>query len=77
MQRDYVKIAFKNGSYLDIVAARETTRGGRRTSGLVEESILVDGKILNEVIIPQRFLGGLYTQVYNANRVNRLIIGCA
>ena len=52
MQRDYVKIAFKNGSYLDIVAARETTRGGRRTSGLVEESILVDGKILNEVIIP-------------------------
>lgn len=52
MQRDYVKIAFKNGSYLDIVAARETTRGGRRTSGLVEESILVDGKVLNEVIIP-------------------------
>ena len=38
MQRDYVKIAFKNGSYLDIVAARETTRGGRRTSGLVEEA---------------------------------------
>lgn len=27
MQRDYVKIAFKNGSYLDIVAARETARG--------------------------------------------------
>ena len=52
MQRDYVKIAFKNGSYLDIVAARETTRGGRRTSGLVEEAILVAGKILNEVIIP-------------------------
>ena len=52
MQRDYVKIAFKNGSYLDIVAARETNRGGRRTSGLVEEAILVAGKLLNEVIIP-------------------------
>lgn len=52
MQRDYIKIAFKNGSYLDIVAARENTRGGRRTSGLIEEAILVNGKILNEVIIP-------------------------
>lgn len=55
MQRDYVKIAFKNGSYMDIVAARNSTRGGRRTSGLMEEVILIDGTILNEVILPQRF----------------------
>lgn len=59
MQRDYVKIAFKNGSYMDIVAARNSTRGGRRTSGLIEEAILVEGTILNEVILPQRFFRGL------------------
>lgn len=31
-QRDYIKLVFKNGSYLDIVAARQSSRGGRRTS---------------------------------------------
>lgn len=35
--KDYVKIQFKNGSRLDIVAVRESTRGGRRHSGLIEE----------------------------------------
>lgn len=50
--KDYVRIMFKNGSILDIVAARNSTRGGRRHGGLVEEVILVDGTALNEVIIP-------------------------
>ena len=26
-QRDYIKLVFKNGSYLDIVAARQSSRG--------------------------------------------------
>lgn len=51
-QKDYVKLVFKNGSYLDIVAAKDSSRGGRRTSGLVEESAKVDGKVLSEVVIP-------------------------
>lgn len=51
-QRDYIKLVFKNGSYLDIVAARQSSRGGRRTSGLIEESAQVDGQILSEVVIP-------------------------
>lgn len=50
--RDDVKFVFKNGSTLDVLAARESSRGQRRTGGLIEECILVDGDILNSVIIP-------------------------
>lgn len=51
--KDYVKVEFKNGSRLDVVAARNSARGGRRHGGLLEEVILIDGTALNEVIIPQ------------------------
>jgi hypothetical protein len=47
---------FKNGSVLDVMAARQSSRGRRATGGLIEECILVDGTLLNEVIIP-RFWG--------------------
>lgn len=50
--KDMVRINFKNGSWFDNVAARETSRGKRRHGGLVEECIGVDGQILSEVIIP-------------------------
>lgn len=50
--KDYVRIEFKNGSRLDVVAARESTRGQRRHGGLIEEVILIDGQKLNEVILP-------------------------
>ena len=50
--KDYVRVVFKNGSKLDIVAASQRTRGGRRHGGLIEEAILVDGVLLNEVILP-------------------------
>lgn len=43
---------FKNGSILDVMASTQRSRGRRATGGLVEEVILVDGQILNEVIIP-------------------------
>lgn len=43
---------FKNGSSIDILAARESSRGQRRTGGLMEECVLIDGDILNSVIIP-------------------------
>ena len=43
---------FKNGSVLDVMAARQSSRGRRATGGLIEEVILVDGTLLNEVIIP-------------------------
>lgn len=50
--KDYCKYIFKNGSYFDNVAARESSRGKRRHGGLIEECIGVDGTILNEVLIP-------------------------
>jgi hypothetical protein len=43
---------FKNGSYFDNIAARESSRGKRRHGGLVEECVSVDGTILSQVIIP-------------------------
>lgn len=50
--KDSVKYVFKNGSKLDILAARESTRGQRRHGGVIEEVILVDEKALNEIILP-------------------------
>ena len=50
--KDNVHYVFKNGSEIDILAARESSRGQRRTGILIEESILVDGDALNEIIIP-------------------------
>lgn len=50
--KDYVRVNFKNGSYFDNIAARETSRGKRRHGGLIEECVGVDGTILSEVIIP-------------------------
>lgn len=47
-----VKYVFKNGSSIDILAARESSRGQRRTGGLMEECVLIDQTALNEIIIP-------------------------
>ena len=52
ISKDYCIYKFKSGSYFDIVAAKENSRGQRRHGGLVEECVGVDGTILNEVIIP-------------------------
>ena len=52
VSKDYCIYMFKNGSYFDNIAARETSRGKRRHGGLVEECVGVDGTILSEVIIP-------------------------
>jgi hypothetical protein len=50
--KDYCKYIFKNGSFLDNIAARESSRGKRRHGGVVEECVGVDGEILSAVIIP-------------------------
>ena len=43
---------FKNGSKIDILAAKESSRGQRRTGGLMEECVLIDQTALNEIVIP-------------------------
>lgn len=50
--KDDVRYVFKNNSSIDILAARQSSRGQRRTGGLMEECVLINGDILNEVIIP-------------------------
>lgn len=50
--KDKVRYVFKNGSVLDNLAARESTRGQRRHGGLMEECVGIDDQILREVIIP-------------------------
>ena len=51
--KDDVCYIFKNGSKIDILAAKESSRGQRRHSGLMEECILIDQTALNEIIIPR------------------------
>ena len=51
-EKDYIKLLFKNGSRLDILPVKDSARGKRRHGGLIDEVILVDGEILNKVIIP-------------------------
>lgn len=49
---DYLKMVFRNGSIFDVVAALDSTRGGRRHFGLVDEVRDHDADLLNEVVIP-------------------------
>lgn len=51
-EKDYIKLLFKNGSRLDILPVKDSARGKRRHGGLIDEVILVDGEVLNKVIIP-------------------------
>lgn len=50
--KDNLELLFKNGSILDVMAARQSSRGKRANGGLMEECILIDQTLLNEVIIP-------------------------
>ena len=50
--RDNVNYVFKNGSKINVLAAKESSRGQRRTGGLMEECVLIDQTALNEIIIP-------------------------
>ena len=52
MSKDYCIYMFKNKSYFDNLSANEKTRGKRRHGGLLEECVTIDGKILNEIILP-------------------------
>ena len=65
--KDDVCYVFKNGSKLDILAAKESSRGQRRTGGLMEECVLIDKTALNEIVIPRpRRLWGLVARAISA-----------
>lgn len=52
--KDYTKLVFYNGSKYDVVQMRDSTRGGRRNGGSIEEICdkKFDGDMLNAVVIP-------------------------
>ena len=50
--KDHSCFIFKNGSSLENVAARESSRGLRKHAGLIEECVGVDQKILQEILVP-------------------------
>ena len=66
--KDKCYYLFKNGSFIDNLAISEKTRGARRTAGVLEECASMDGKLLQEVIIPQNW--GLNNVNYYVNHVN-------
>lgn len=50
--KDYVYYKFKNGSSIENLAARESSRGLRFHSGLIEECVGVDQDALQQIVIP-------------------------
>lgn len=72
ISKDRVSYYFKNGSILENVAAAESSRGRRYQSILVEEAAQIDGKILNEVLLPmlnvERKVNGVIDKNEKLNR---------
>lgn len=49
---DYIELIFRNGSMFDVIGTSQGTRGIRRTSGVLEEAVLLDGDEVNERVLP-------------------------
>ena len=50
--KDYVSLKFRNGSIFDVVGALESTLGGRRHSGLIDEIKNHDETAINTIVLP-------------------------
>ena len=50
--KDYVTIKFRNGSQFDVVGALESTLGGRRNGGLIDEIKNHDEEAINTIVLP-------------------------
>ena len=50
--KDYVTLKFRNGSQFDVVGAIESSLGGRRQGGLLDEIKLHDEELINTVVLP-------------------------
>lgn len=49
---DYIELIFRDGSMFDVINGGQGTRGIRRTSGIFEEAVLLDGDEINERVLP-------------------------
>lgn len=52
MSNDYIELEFKNGSIFSIVSMTSAGRGTRSNAGVIEESAMIDGTALQEIILP-------------------------
>ena len=50
--KDYVTIKFRNGSQFDVVGALESTLGGRRHGGLIDEIKNHEEESINTIVLP-------------------------
>ena len=50
--KDYVTLKFRNGSVFDVVGALESTLGGRRHGGLIDEIKNHDETAINTIVLP-------------------------
>lgn len=50
--KDYIKLTYRNGSIFDVVGATDSTRGGRRAFGLIDEIRDHSETELNEIVLP-------------------------
>ena len=50
--KDYVTLKFRNGSQFDVVAPLDSTRGGRRHGGLIDEVRDHEEQPINEIVLP-------------------------
>ena len=50
--KDYVTLKFRNGSVFDVVGALESTLGGRRHGGLIDEIKNHDELAINTIVLP-------------------------
>ena len=50
--KDYVKLTFKNSSIFDVVGTTDSTRGGRRNAGLIDEIRDHDATEITEIVLP-------------------------
>lgn len=50
--KDYVTLTFRNGSRFDVVAPLDSTRGGRRHGGLIDEVRDHEEAPINEIVLP-------------------------
>lgn len=50
--KDYVTLKFRNGSVFDVVGALDSSLGGRRHSGLIDEIKNHDEEAINTIVLP-------------------------
>ena len=75
--KDYVTIKFRNGSQFDVVGALESTLGGRRNGGLIDEIKNHDEEAISTIVLPLLNVSRrMPNNEVNPNEPNQQVICC-